>query len=76
MDAAFCISIKTRPNRAERQSPDQHAANSEAIWFFCSVIQYEVARREITAQINIRTHVPYGDQNQNRNEQDRHQTEK
>jgi hypothetical protein len=45
MDAAFCISIKTRPNRAERQSPDQHAANSEASWFFCSVIGEYLSRR-------------------------------
>jgi hypothetical protein len=38
MDAAFVISIKTRHDRTELQSPDQHAANSEASWFFCSVI--------------------------------------
>ena len=38
MDAAFCVSIKTRHDRTELQSPDQHAANSEASWFFCSVI--------------------------------------
>ena len=38
MDAAFVISIKTRHDRTERQSPDQHAANRDASWFFFSVI--------------------------------------
>jgi hypothetical protein len=38
MDAAFCVSIKTRHDRTELQSPDQHAANRDASWFFCSVI--------------------------------------
>ena len=38
MDAAFVISIKTRHDPTELQSPDQHAANSVASCFFCSVI--------------------------------------
>jgi hypothetical protein len=38
MDAAFVISIKTRHDRTELQSSFHPAANSEASWFFCSVI--------------------------------------
>ncbi len=38
MDAAFVISTKTRHDRTELQSPDQNAANSDASWFFGSVI--------------------------------------
>ena len=45
MDAAFVTSIKTRHDRTELQSPDQHAANSEASWFFCSVMVFPFLRQ-------------------------------
>ena len=45
MDAAFCVSIKTRHDRTERQSPDQHAANRDASWFFCSVMAFPFLRQ-------------------------------
>ena len=47
MDAAFVIPIKTRHDRTERQSPDQHAANSEASWFFCSVMVFGLSNHRV-----------------------------
>ena len=43
MDAAFVISIKTRhgPNQTSTVLP-AHAANSDASWFFCSVMVFSV----------------------------------
>jgi len=47
MDAAFVISIKTRHDRTERQSPDQHAANRDASWFFCSVMVFGLSNSRV-----------------------------
>ena len=38
MNAALVIFLKTRNDRTELHSPDQHAANRDASWFFCSVM--------------------------------------
>jgi len=38
MNAALVIFLKTRNDRTELHSPDQHAEKSDASWFFCSVI--------------------------------------
>ena len=47
MDAAFVILIKTRHDRTERQSPDQHAANRDASWFFCSVMVFGLSNSRV-----------------------------
>ena len=47
MDAAFVVSIKTRHDRTERQSPDQHAANRDASWFICSVMVFGLSNSRV-----------------------------
>ena len=56
MDAAFCVSITTRHDRTKLQSPDQHAANSEASWFFCSVIGLLRSQGNVNALQQHRQH--------------------
>ncbi len=63
MDAAFCVSIKTRHDRTERQSPDQHAANRDASWFFCSVMVFGLSNSRVKMvdwirPVNMRQQVP------------------